>query len=68
MPEYQGIHTARAGDLTWLRDPGESEARFLGRARAEAHAAGFKIVFITGAVTAAATVVRLRGDEPPGAA
>ena len=43
-----GIRYAQAGNLTWQRDPRESEADFLDRVRDEAAAAGHRTIAICG--------------------
>jgi hypothetical protein len=64
-PDFVGISRATAGPLEWNRERGESEARFLGRARAEAHAAGYRTLNVRGAIETTAAVIPIR-PEPGG--
>jgi hypothetical protein len=45
---FAGINQAKAGDLTWDRERGESEASFLARCRQDAALAGYKLISIAG--------------------
>ena len=47
-PDFQGINQARAGDLIFDRNRGESEPAFLARARMEARAARYRLLSIVG--------------------
>jgi len=49
-PDFAGINWARAGDQEWHRDRFETQSDFLARVRVEAHAAGYRIVDIGGAI------------------
>ncbi|HVB15831.1 MAG TPA: hypothetical protein VNF04_04805 [Stellaceae bacterium] len=46
--DFAGVNQCRAGDLSWERERGESEADFLARARMEARAAGYSLLCIAG--------------------
>ena len=47
-PDFIGVSEARAGDMIWHRERGESEPAFLARARMGARAEGFALVSIAG--------------------
>ena len=47
-PDFVGVNQARAGDLIFDRQRGESESAFLARARMEARAAGYRLLCICG--------------------
>jgi len=57
-PDFAGINWARAGDRQWHRLRAETEHDFLARVCAEAHAAGYRVVDIGGAIEV--------GDAGPG--
>ena len=47
-PDFVGVNQARAGNLIFDRQRGESESAFLARARMEARAAGYSLLSIAG--------------------
>jgi hypothetical protein len=49
-PDLVGVHQARAGELDWQRNRGESERDFLNRVVCEAATKGLRVVQIAGAL------------------
>ena len=63
-PDLVGVNQARAADVDWVRERGETERAFLARVMREAAAAGFRLVHICGALQID-NVVQLRRPAPP---
>jgi hypothetical protein len=63
-PDLVGIHQARAAEVDWVRERGETERAFLARVVREAASAGFRVVHICGALQVD-NVVKLRRPTPP---
>jgi hypothetical protein len=62
-PDIVGINHARAADLDWTRERGETERAFLARVVRGAAAAGFRVVQITGALQVDNVVALRRPDH-----